>query len=155
MSLYDFMGRTKSNVVGIELVLSILLSVSLAQGLNLVSSTGNDITWLGVSLFYMIITIGAIYLILKIDITDKIREFFRAATVSLFALFPFSIQRLNNPAQTWTVYHIFCHLLIIGLFMMIWGYREKEKKWNGLMWFAAVVMGGSLLLALLKFGGSL
>jgi len=142
----------------IEVALSILLAVALAQALNYFTVTVSDtLTWLMFSVFMITAILIIIYIILAKKLENRVREISRAISVGTFALFPFMIQRLtvkfydnfqNAITNNWTTSCFLGYSCVLSITILVWGIFERnvdKDRGKTLLIFGGVALAFSLI----------
>ena len=119
--------KKDSNVQGAGLVLSILLAVTLAQGLSFFLGFEDIFSWLATSIILMGVIITLVYVILDVKPQSWIKEISKMFSVGLLALLPFTLQRLTIKFENipnWTPFMFTVYFIIFLLSLFGWGLSE-------------------------------
>lgn len=118
-----------SKVKGLELILSILLAISLAQSLNLFVGLPTTETWFLSSFIIIGLTITVVYMVLGLKIQNWYRDLTMIISIGFFMFFPFAFQRTNMELESqalleWTVGTLFIYLALMAIPIFLWAHAE-------------------------------
>lgn len=110
----------------VNLVLSILVSISLAQFLSMLVGdiSLSTLQWLSQTLVVSLLTVVLILFLIHESRTDNRSIISRLTSYLLtvgIILFPYSLQRFHNVPADWTKYFVGCHTIILGVLFIFWG----------------------------------